>query len=91
MSTKTVTNQASDAVCSRGWAEGADPEVYHRDETCWHGVAFRTAISMEFMMSEGVASSQPLRFWSTHFRMASNFLKESNECNVDYVMWILVH
>ena len=41
----------------------ADPEVAvnQRDETCWHGVAFRTAISIELTMSEGVDSSQPLR------------------------------
>ena len=66
LSTKMVTNQPSDAVCALGvmkeWA-GVDPEVAvkHRDETCSHGVAFRTAISMESMMSEGVASSHPLR------------------------------
>ena len=52
-----------------------DPEVNHRDETCWQGVAFRTAISIELTMSEGVSPSQPLRLISTHFRMASNFLQ----------------
>ena len=55
-----------------------DVAVNHIDEACWHGVAFRTAISMELMMSAGVESSQPFRLRSTHFRVASNFLQCTN-------------
>ena len=56
---------------------GAVPDVAvnHIDEARWHGVAFRTAISMELIMSAGLGSSQPFRLWSTHFRTASNFLQ----------------
>ena len=49
------------ALCAKRIPEAPDVASNQRDETCWHGVAFRTAISIELTMSEGVASAHPLR------------------------------